>query len=110
MGAAMKRQHWVLMHRWVGLVLAAFLLVVGITGSLLAFYRPLDEAFAPNLLKATQPHQATPLDPLRLREQLLARHPDLRIDSVPLSAEPGRSMMFRVHPRSDGVPSIDIDE
>ncbi|MBV6447920.1 MAG: hypothetical protein FCKEOINB_01557 [Nitrosomonas sp.] len=33
----MTRQHWVLLHRWAGLVMAAFLIIVVVTGSLLAF-------------------------------------------------------------------------
>jgi uncharacterized iron-regulated membrane protein len=36
------RQVWVLVHRWVGLVLAGFLVVAGLTGALLAWYHELD--------------------------------------------------------------------
>lgn len=38
------RQTWLLVHRYVGLVMAFFLLVAGLTGSLLAFYEELDTA------------------------------------------------------------------
>ncbi|WP_269633189.1 PepSY-associated TM helix domain-containing protein [Pelomonas sp. BJYL3] len=106
----MKRSHWLWLHRWVGLVLAGFLLVAGLTGSLLAFYRPLDEAFAAALLKAPQPVGAVALDPLVVRERLLRRHAGLRIDAVPLSVEPGRSLAFRVQAAPGAAAALAIDE
>lgn len=33
----MTRQFWVLMHRYAGLYLAGFLILTGLTGSILAF-------------------------------------------------------------------------
>ncbi|MBG0792278.1 PepSY domain-containing protein [Methylocystis sp. H62] len=45
----MSRAFFVWLHRWTGLVIAVFLMVVGITGSLLAFYNELNELIAPEL-------------------------------------------------------------
>lgn len=36
------RQFWVWVHRYVGLVMALFLLIAGATGAVLAFYHELD--------------------------------------------------------------------
>jgi uncharacterized iron-regulated membrane protein len=44
------REFWNLAHRWVGLATAAFLIVAGFTGSLLAFNHELDELLNPDLL------------------------------------------------------------
>ena len=46
----MKRHFWVLLHRWAGLAMAAFLIVVAITGSFLAFYPELERLINPQLL------------------------------------------------------------
>ncbi len=37
------RHFWVLVHRYAGLVMTAFLILVGLTGSLLAFYSELEQ-------------------------------------------------------------------
>jgi len=41
------RPFWVLAHRYVGLAMTVFLVIVGLTGSLLAFYAELDRAVNP---------------------------------------------------------------
>ena len=79
------RRHWVALHRWTGLVLAPFLLLVGLTGSLLPFHRELDQALSPELLTVDVPAGRDALDPQLLREHVSARHPELRLDSVPLA-------------------------
>jgi uncharacterized iron-regulated membrane protein len=45
----MTRALWVWLHRWVGLAMAGFLIIVGLTGSLLAFYPELNRWLTPNL-------------------------------------------------------------
>lgn len=42
------RPFWVLAHRYVGLAMTVFLIIVGLTGSLLAFYAELDRAVNPS--------------------------------------------------------------
>lgn len=93
-----KRQDWVLLHRWMGLVLAGFLVVISLTGSVLPFYRDLDKALSPELMRVDASAQRFMVDPLTLREQLLVRHPGLRADAVRLSAEPGDVLAFYVQP------------
>ncbi len=94
------RRHWVALHRWTGLVLAPFLLLVGLTGSLLPFHRELDQALSPELLTVDVPAGRDALDPLLLREQVSARHPELRIDSVPLArGADNEALAFQVQGR-----------
>lgn len=45
----MIRSYWVFIHRWAGLAMAGFLILVGLTGSLLAFLPELDHWLAPQL-------------------------------------------------------------
>lgn len=64
-----------LLHRWVGLSLAVFLVVAGATGTVLAFYGPLDALLNPELHHVAPPAPgARLLEPLalyaRVQEQL----------------------------------------
>lgn len=63
-------------HRYVGLAMALFLIVAGITGSLLAFYAELDRAINPQLMRAA-PTPAAPalLDPFELNARVNAQLP-----------------------------------
>lgn len=98
------RAFWVLVHRWLGLTLAAFLLLAGLTGSLLAWYDELEAAISPTLWQASPPAvDAGLLDPLVLRAQVAARYPDAQVLNVHLAAEPGRSAWFFVESRPDPV-------
>jgi uncharacterized iron-regulated membrane protein len=49
---AIVRGVLVLLHRWAGLAMAGFLIVVGLTGSLLAFYAELNHWLAPDVWPA----------------------------------------------------------
>lgn len=61
------RTFWVLLHRYTGLAMAAFLIIVGLTGSLLAFYSELEELINPQWSVAADGRQA--LEPLTLLEK-----------------------------------------
>jgi uncharacterized iron-regulated membrane protein len=85
----------VVVHRWAGLVMAGFLLVAGLTGSLLAWQDELEDLISPPLRLAAPPTPgARPLDPFALREAVLAHVPGARADWLPLHGEPGRSVRF----------------
>jgi uncharacterized iron-regulated membrane protein len=88
----------VILHRWVGLVLAGFLVLAGLTGALLVWVEELDAAVSPALLQV-EPTSAAPLDPLALREAVQAAHPEAYVALVPLGRKPGRSAVFRLYPR-----------
>lgn len=43
----MNRQFWVFIHRYVGLTMVLFLVIVGQTGSILVFYDEIDDWLNP---------------------------------------------------------------
>ncbi len=96
----MIRHHWVLIHRYAGLAMTVFLVIVGITGSLLAFYHELECWLAPELLTVPV-RDARMLDPFTLRERAEALEPRARIDQVPLAQTPGESYGVWLTPKTD---------
>lgn len=75
----------VIVHRWVGLVMAGFLLIAGLTGSLLVWYHELDVVLNPSLMQVQRPSvDAIRLDPLILRERVQGAFPEAWVHWVTL--------------------------
>lgn len=87
------------LHRWVGLAIAGFLVVSGLTGAVISWDHELDEALNPHLtfVESTGPAR----DPLELAAAIEARDPRVRVSYVPLVVEPGHAFAFGTDPRRD---------
>lgn len=70
----------VLLHRYAGLAMTVFLIVVGSTGSLLAFFPELDSAISPHFVVSTQNRE--PLDPATLLEIAQRTDPQVQADAL----------------------------
>lgn len=86
------RRLGVWLHRWVGLLMAAFLVVVGLTGSLLAFNTELERVFAPQLF--ARPRHAPTLDLATLAERAQHLVPGARLQAVTLTEPDQLSVWF----------------
>lgn len=119
-----QRRALVLVHRYVGLVMAGFLVIAGLTGALLVWYHELDAAINPRLLRVVAPAQgsggeaASPLSPLDLRDRVQAAYPNAWVHWVPLRAEhPSEAHVFWIEGASDaegrhadlGVDEVFVD-
>lgn len=102
------RAVFVLVHRYVGLAITAFLLVAGLTGSVLVFQHELDAALNPALFRAQAPSAThRRIDATELRERLQAQlPPGVHVNYVPLDTEPGRAVQFYVDV-PEGAPATD---
>lgn len=105
----------VVLHRCAGLVLAGFLLVAGLTGSLLAWNDELEAVINPALFLAAAPSPTSEaLDPLDLRERVQAAYPRTFVARAPLHAQPGHAMVFRLHalpdPTTGKTPELPNDQ
>jgi uncharacterized iron-regulated membrane protein len=80
----MSRHFWVLLHRYAGLAMTVCLIIVGLTGSLLAFNSELERVFAPQLFAVPQSGVA-PLDLATLAERAEALVPQARVSGVTYS-------------------------
>ena len=73
----MIHRYFVWLHRWTGLLMAAFLVVVGLTGTILAFRSKIDHLLNPQFYAEVKPGQ-TPLDPATLAERAEALVPQAK--------------------------------
>lgn len=101
----MTRQLWVRLHRYVGLGIAVFLIIAGLTGSVIAFHRELDRWLNPELFHVQS--RGAPLPPSELAARVEAVEPQIRVTAVPLQLTPGESALLsiaaRVNPET-GTP------
>ena len=95
------RAFWTLIHRYFGLLTAAFLFVSGVTGAVISWDHELDDLLNPRLMEA--PARGTAQSPLALARQVEARYPQLRVTYLPLHVEAGASLALGVGARVDPV-------
>jgi uncharacterized iron-regulated membrane protein len=91
----------IVVHRWVGLVMAAFLFIAGVTGSVLAFYVDLDAALNPELRRTKAPVDGRPpLEPLDLHARIQKQQrPDVVLDTVVLERRPTETVNYWIDER-----------
>jgi uncharacterized iron-regulated membrane protein len=71
---ALGRVLWLRVHRYIGLVVGALFVLVGLTGSILAFWQAIDEWLNADVMRIEVPLQATyrPLDEILLAAKAIA--------------------------------------
>lgn len=87
------------LHRWVGLLIAGFLFVSGVTGAVISWDHELDDILNPHLTEAHTP--GLPQPSLELAKQIESRDPKIEVTFIPLAGEPGHSLAFGVSGRVD---------
>lgn len=103
-----ERRTWVWLHRWAGLAMTLFLVIAGLTGSLLTFYDELDTLLSPGTHRVVLPHEgAETLDMVTLRERALAKRPGMWTDSALAPWRPGRSLSLWVESRDADQATAD---
>jgi uncharacterized iron-regulated membrane protein len=95
----MLRRLFVTLHRWFGLTAAAFLFISGATGAVISWDHELDAWINPDLYAA--PGRGDPLPPLALARGIEAADPRVQVSYLPLSAEPGETILAFVEARQD---------
>lgn len=103
------------LHRYIGLSLALFLIIIAATGSIIAFYDDLERSFNARM-RVVKPQEEgwSVHDALVIRAQLEAQDPRSHVFSLQFPQEPDESLFSRVMPAIDpetGEPyEIDYDE
>lgn len=91
-----------ILHRWVGVGLAGFLIMAGLTGSVIAFHEPLDAWLNPALFRAAQTGPALPLSEIEAR--FAAAEPEARITYLLFGVPAGGTLRAFVAPRDPAHP------
>ena len=102
------RAFLVLLHRYIGLAIAVFLLLAGLTGSVLAFNHELDEWLNPQFYKATSVGERLP--PGALVEAVQTAHPKLQVWYMEYPQEAGHTALLAAVPRKDPATGQPYDE
>lgn len=87
------------LHRYLGLGVALFLVITGLTGAVVSWDHELDEWLNPHLFEASTP--GTPQPALALAAQVEATFPQVEVTYFELHDEPGHARYFWVEPRVD---------
>ena len=106
------RKPFLLLHRYVGLALAAFLVIIGLTGSIIIFFEDLDEWANPDLRLVTPSGHHK--DFLELREKFQKDEPQAHFYAIRFPEHVNDAMYFYTEPAIDPVTgeelSIDHDQ
>jgi uncharacterized iron-regulated membrane protein len=86
-------------HRWIGLFIAGFLFVSGVTGAVISWDHELDDLLNPQLMQARTKGPALPA--LDLARRIEARDPRVQVTYAPLAPEPGATLAFGVAGKRD---------
>lgn len=90
------------LHRYVGLSLAVFLILIAVTGSIIAFYDDLERTFNARLRVVTPQEKSWTLhDLLVIRERLEAQDPHSQVFSLQIPQKPDETVFSRVMPAID---------
>ncbi|MCZ2498177.1 PepSY domain-containing protein [Xylophilus sp. Kf1] len=93
------RAFFTVVHRWLGLFVAGFLIVAGLTGAVTSWDHELDEWLNADIL--TTDSRGPGRDPLALARAVEAADPRVRVDYLTLAYEEGHTLAFFVSPRTD---------
>ncbi|MBX3717563.1 MAG: PepSY domain-containing protein, partial [Burkholderiales bacterium] len=91
------RKNLLRVHRWCGIILAAFLVLAGATGSLLAFHHEIEAALVPELFRVEAREGRASLDAIAARVE--SRHPELVVGYFLFAPEPGATIRLVMNTR-----------
>jgi uncharacterized iron-regulated membrane protein len=97
------RRSWLLLHRYAGLGMALFLIVAGLTGSVIAFQHELDAWLNPELFRTA--NRGNPLPASKLIAHVEETDVRVQVTYTPLDPHAGESVALWVAPRSGIAPN-----
>lgn len=93
------REFWTVVHRWLGLTAALFLIVAGATGAVISWDHEIDEWLNADLMET--PGRGALQDPLALAAAVEAHDPRAEVAYMTLALEEGHAASFLVRPRQN---------
>ena len=93
------RAFWTVVHRWIGLTVALFLIVAGATGAVISWDHQIDEWINADIMEA--PGRGALKSPLVLAAAVEADDPRVEVSYMTLALEEGHAASFLVRPKTD---------
>ncbi|MBS7780869.1 PepSY-associated TM helix domain-containing protein [Acidovorax sp. CCYZU-2555] len=93
------REFWTVVHRWLGLTAALFLIVAGATGAVISWDHEIDEWLNADIMHT--PGRGTLQNPLALAAAVEADDPRVEVSYMTLALEEGHAASFLVRPKKD---------
>lgn len=93
------RYIFTLLHRYVGLVVAIFLIFSGLTGAIISWDHEIDDWLNPHLMEAKS--LGSPISPIDIAKRIEARYPEVRVTNLPINHELGESYRIGVSPKQN---------
>lgn len=89
----------VLVHRWIGLLFAALLVVQGVTGAAMSFRAELNRTLHASAMSVIPSGPALPVQ--ELLEHVRAAHPDQTVSRIEFPLATDEAFLFRLDPEAD---------
>lgn len=93
------RAFWTVVHRWLGLSIALFLIVAGLTGAIISWDHELDEWLNADIMHT--PSRGPLQHPNTLAAAVEAADPRVTVSYMTLGLEEGHAASFLVRPKTD---------
>ena len=93
------REFWTVVHRWLGLTAALFLIVAGATGAVISWDHEIDEWLNADIMHT--PGRGALQDPLALAAAVEASDARVEVSYMTLALEEGHAASFLVRPKKD---------
>jgi len=91
------RQIFTIIHRYIGLIIALFLVLSGFTGAVISWDHELDDWLNPHIMAARSTGAA--ISSVEIAKKIEARYPEVLVTYLPIGIESGESYGFSVSPK-----------
>ncbi|MCL5974491.1 MAG: PepSY domain-containing protein [Gammaproteobacteria bacterium] len=102
-----QRSLWLLLHRWIGVFILVFIVIAGLTGSAIAFWRAVDQWLNPSWYLVDVGDNPQSLK--NLSEQVLQTYPTAIVHGIILARNEQSSVIFYLAGEPSGIDEVFID-
>ncbi|MDO8825783.1 PepSY domain-containing protein [Methylophaga sp.] len=102
-----QRSFWLLLHRWIGIFILLFVVIAGLTGSAIAFWRAIDNWLNPAWYQVAVGDNSQSLN--ELSEQVLLTYPTAMVHGIILARDSASSVIFYLAGETSGIDEVFID-
>lgn len=102
-----QRSFWLLLHRWIGVFILVFIVIAGLTGSAITFWRAIDNWLNPAWYQVTVGENTHSLNVLS--EQVSHNYPKATIHGIILAKDNTSSVIFYLAGEPSGIDEVFIN-